>query len=676
MNSGPGGTELAGRHRTIIILIVIVLCGLAARVLPSIADMADTDALKSPLLFPDDPPYHLIRLQQIADGTVSFPAGLNTPDPLIAHPYGETCIWPWGFDFLISVTAPLNDWCGTDCMAKAAGFIPPVFSGLSIILLFFLSSLAGRGSQLERTNGSRDLVAAAIFALMPANVIYTLNGRIDHHVMEPLILILPLLLVFKRNQSPAGGRGRMLLFAGGLACGLAGAFVPAAPALNIPLFIAVGMFLCLSAKSRVHRVLMWCIGMLAGTAASLLFSPFPGQWVFYSASLTHVTIVFCCIVGLLVAAAVLSLTPQPDKSGGGKTRLLIAGAAGSAGGAVSVMAASWLFPEFTTSILNGTIYTASGDLAKMSLEASSFLDSPVRILELTGWLLPFSFAGIIGAASSRKDLPERLIAVLAVIFILLAMMQRRFLVAATPLIAITAADGIFLITGYLSRKATRISEKGGAIILLAILIPSIMTDLTIEPLTARDRAMYSAAAGIRELTGGQQKSSGTLAPWGYGHLLKYRAGVPTVCDNFFGVPGSDAAIMRCLNIMYSTDDAFINKQFDELKIRFVVLVPPHPDQIKVETDLIGLDSSAWADDEGRLSALFAQSFYGRTGMWAAGAHIGQIGPWNLMLKGKFKQIDTETREVLSEVFLLERFPANAESGSGQAPAADNTPVNH
>jgi asparagine N-glycosylation enzyme membrane subunit Stt3 len=641
------------------------------------ADMADTDALKSPLPFPDDPPYHLIRLQQIADGTVSFPAELGTPDAFIAHPFGETCIWPWGFDFLIGVTAPLNDWCGTDCMAKAAGFIPPILSGLSMILLFFLSRLAGRGSQLQRTDESRSLVAAAIFALMPANVVYTLNGRIDHHVMEPLILILPLLLVFKWNQSPAGGRGRMLLFAGGLACGLAGAFVPAAPALNIPLFIAVGTFLCLSAKPRLLiNVLMWNIGMLAGTAASLFFSPFPGQWVFYSASLTHLMIAFCCIVGLVVAAAILSLTPQPDKSSGVKTRLLIAGAAGSAGGAVSVMAASWLFPEFTTSILNGTIYTASGDLAKMSLEASSFFDSPVRVLELTGWLLPLSIAGIIGAASGRKDSTERLIAVLAAIFILLAMMQRRFLVAATPLVAITAADGIFLVTGYLSRKAARISERGGAIVLVAILVPSIMTDLTIEPLTARDRAMYSAAAGIRELTGGQQKSSGTLAPWGYGHLLKYRAGVPTVCDNFFGVPGSDAAIMRCLNIMYSTNDAFINKQFDELKIRFVVLVPPHPDQIKVETGLIGLDSSAWADDEGRLSALFAQSFYGRTGMWAAGARIGQIGPWNLTLKGKFKQIDTETREVLSEVFLLERFPANAESGSGQAPTEDNTPVNH
>lgn len=288
---------------------------------------------------------------------------------------------------------------------------------------------------------------------------------------------------------------------------------------------------------------------------------------------------------------------------------------------------------------------------------------------------------------------EHLISVLALVFIALAMMQRRFLVAATPFIAITAAEGLLMAASQIHRQIDRLSGKDrlekagqhsgtfGVIAVVVTLIPSLITNTQIEPLTPRDRAMYSAATAIREIVTdhaepGAPTTAGVLAPWGYGHLLKYSAGVPTVCDNFFGVPGSDAAIMRCLNIMYSIDDSFIRRQFDDLQIRFVVIVPPHPDQIRVETELLGLNPSAWANPDGQLTALFAQSFYGRTGIWASNARVGHVGPWSLKLKGKFKQVNPETREILSEVFLLERIADQVENSPETMPATDSTPQNH
>ena len=165
--------------------------------------------------------------------------------------------------------------------------------------------------------------------------------------------------------------------------------------------------------------------------------------------------------------------------------------------------------------------------------------------------------------------------------------------------------------------------------------------------------MYAAAEAIAASGKGKR---GTLAPWGYGHLMKYAGDAPTVCDNFFGVPGADAALHRCLSLLYATDDNSISEELTNLQIRFVVLTPPHPEQIRAETGLIGLNPADWVDGQGRLSGRFARSFAGRTGMWASTAPIGASGPFNLTLRGRFRQVDPSTRSVEAEVLLLEYSP--------------------
>jgi len=103
-------------------------------------------------------------------------------------------------------------------------------------------------------------------------------------------------------------------------------------------------------------------------------------------------------------------------------------------------------------------------------------------------------------------------------------------------------------------------------------------------------------------------------------------------------------------------DDSISEELTNLQIRFVVLTPPHPEQIRAETGLIGLNPADWVDGQGRLSGRFARSFAGRTGMWASTAPIGASGPFNLTLRGRFRQVDPSTRSVEAEVLLLEYSP--------------------
>ncbi|HPB51979.1 MAG TPA: hypothetical protein PLY68_10995, partial [Myxococcota bacterium] len=208
---------------------------------------------QTPRPFPDDAPYHLIRV--VGDGP-STSLALGAPDPLIAHPFGDTCIWPWGFDWLLGGVARITGGAGTRGALIAIGLVPPILSVLTALVVFWLAA------RLFRTSGRDDLLppiaAAAFFALMPANVAYTLAGRVDHHVLEPVFLLLPLLI------AGSGRLTRLRAAAAGLVAGLASAFFPAAPALAIPVFVIIALF-----SRSLSSTLALCAGMLVGAAASL-----------------------------------------------------------------------------------------------------------------------------------------------------------------------------------------------------------------------------------------------------------------------------------------------------------------------------------------------------------------------------------------------------------------------
>lgn len=602
-----------------------------------------------PRPFPDDAPYHLIRV--VGDGDRVGPStglGLGVPDRLIAHPFGDTCIWPWGFDWLLGGVARITGGVGTRGALIAIGLVPPLVSVLTALLVFWLAArlfrISGRDGILP------PIAAAAFFTLMPANIAYTLAGRVDHHVLEPVFLLLPLLIA---------GSGRLTTLraaAAGLVAGLASAFFPAAPALAIPMFIILALF-----SRDLTGTLALCAGMFVGTAASLAASPYPTAWVHYSPSLWHITATICVSAGLIVWR--IARTWADARGLGHHSSLGLAVAGGVVATGLTTLAASLTFPAFGATLLDGVRYTSSTGFAALSLEASSFLDDPLRLVWLTGWLVFPALIGIVGIFVKQQK--PAAFGLAAVVFIVLAGVQRRFLVAATPFIAITAAFGIDLVAAFIKRRTTvrteGLREIITSFIFALMLVPGFLTSLDISYLTPLDRAMYSAADAIGQADNGRR---GTLAPWGYGHLIKFTGGAPTVCDNFFGVPGADAAMRRCLNLNFTTDEATARAELSRLDVRFVVVAPPHPRQVRTEANLIGLDPDDWADFEGRFTAKFAQSFQARTGIWAANATIGQTGPFGLTLRGRFRQVVPGTSNVQAEVFLLE-VPGTIRNGGDQ-----------
>ena len=646
-----------GHFRTEFLVLAVCLSGALVRVAIPGQDFFGP----RPLPFSDDPPYHLLRVERLAasgcDSGQAAPSGwpdsVRWIDPMIAHPFGDQCIWPWGYDWLASLFIPGNSRCDRTCLLRIAGMLPVAVSLATALVVFLLARRMWRARH-GTTSGGRDedplvpVTAAAFFLLMPGNVAYSLAGRFDHHVMEPLFIALPMLLVSGRAA------GRMVrVGTGGLLLGLGAAFFPAAPAITFPLFVICGLFL-----ADVREALIWCAAMIAGTVMSLFASPSPLDWVHYSPSLWHVAAVCCASVGL--AAFQSARRASSNRRMWSGTAIGIGTAAGASAFLSAGVLSVFIFPGLASSMLDGIRYTMSADFAALSLEASSFVDDPLRMLSLSGWLLPLSAAGLFAVAlpppAGRRGGSGAFV-MAGLVFIVLAAAQRRFLVAATPLIAVSAAFGLDFLLRCTGRDKTlgrgRTAGLIGILATLLMLVPSVHTTGGMKYLTPSDRAMYAAAEAI-SLSPGDER--GTLAPWGYGHLFKYAAGAPTVCDNFFGVPGADAAMKRCLSLMYETDAASVEKAMEELRIRFVVLAPPHPDQIRVETSLLGLSSTDWVDADDRLSRLFADSFFGRTGLWASTAPVGSPGPWNLTLRGRFRQVDPSTRQVEAEVLLLERVP--------------------
>jgi len=638
---------MPGRLNMVVAMLAL-LVGLALRFMVAAGDFPSGD----PRPFSDDPPYHVLRLQGLADGTSPFPGSPEARDPMVAWPTGDTPIWPWGFDILLAVTTPLQQACGTSCMINAAGMMIPLLAAVAGLLLFLLArTVAG---------GSAPAFAIMAFMMIPAGVAYTHAGRIDHHVLEPLLPVLALLFLFR------GGSGRLTgaaCAAAGFACGIQAAFFPASPALTFPLFVMAGLYV-----QGPARVSILSAGLIAGTLLSLALSPYPSSWTFHSPSLWHMAMALCLSAGLIVFKSVLAaLTAATAASPRRSARIIppaVSALAATAAFGALILLSDVTFPEFIRATIAGFNYTTASPFAALSLEANSFFDDPVRTMQVTGWLLVPASAGLVALGIDgirNRNRRSLTIVATATTFITLGLVQRRFMLAATPFIAILAAHGVTMLSG-------RIRMLAGSRLLLArtmpfliaaiTLTPSLLGDLRLTSLTPLDRAAYSAAEAVKRHreAGSGVVPAGALTPWAYGHLFKMAAGTPTVCDNFFGVPGADRALTRCLGLNYSTDDRDIERQLGELKVTYVVLMPPSPEQVAAETRAIGLNPEEWVDHEGRLSTKFARSFLGRTGMWANGARPGQKGPFGLTLLGRFRQIDSSTSSIAAEVLVLTRNP--------------------
>jgi asparagine N-glycosylation enzyme membrane subunit Stt3 len=121
--------------------------------------------------------YHMRLILYTAS---NFPHSLNF-DSYLNYPYGFEIGWPPFFDFLGALLAKILGGGQPDVHTiEVAGAFLPVLLGVLTIIPIYIAAAA----VLDRKTG---LLAAFIFAVLPAHLYISRFGAVDHHVAEVLL---------------------------------------------------------------------------------------------------------------------------------------------------------------------------------------------------------------------------------------------------------------------------------------------------------------------------------------------------------------------------------------------------------------------------------------------------------------------------------------------------------
>ena len=618
-------------HRAAV--LAVFLLALAVRLIPAAA-LLSSDEIP---VVTDDPPYHLVRVMRL----LHDPPGFREPDPLSAHPHGAVACWPWGFDLLLAgvCRVVLGASPSRPEVILVCSALIPVLGALAPVLLFLLG-------RRFATDGVA-IAGAAVLAILPAHVDYSVFGRVDHHVLEPFIPLFGLAGPLCATRTAQVGLIRVVL--SGLWLGLSLALIPAALPIALPVFLmAAGLWM-----GRSPPVAAWFgSATLFGAVSSLAASPHPLDFVFYSPSLLHVALIAPLAFGLGAGAVASRL-------GGRGLARWIGCAALAAIAAFGVLFLS--LDEMRSALVQGMQYLHRQDFAVRSLEAQPLWSDPRRAVVLLTGLGPFALLGLhrlLSASGPTKGV-RIAVGILTVGLLGLALFQRRFLVAASALYALSVAEGLspawFLATG--ARRNTA-WVAGLAAFVVAGLAPSVHHLVTRPTLSAMDHAM-TRAARLLAAAAVTDRARGVLAPWAYGHLFQFEAGLPTVCDNFFGPPENDRAMQTCLEVLYEEDQHRAASRLRELDLAFVVLAPPHPEQVRVEARLLRRDPDRYVGSDGSFRPAFANTLWGGLGLFAERARAGDRAPFGTRLVARLREVDAGSGAVEAEVLVFSVDAAEA-----------------
>jgi hypothetical protein len=432
---------------------------------------------------PFDDAYHLKRFE-------SFPLTFD-PDRGLR---GAFCPWP-----------PLYDLVGAAVLRVfgSVAWMPP---------LFFAAFAAGVTFALRRLGPLAACTAGLTLSLSPYLIGVSRRWHIDHHFVEPLLL---LLIVVATRVSPGGERSRAgrPTAAGGTPA-LLGVAISVALLVQPALIIAAGVaFLILFFSDRAHE------GARAFGIATLVILlyrflqpdgyPNNGWFLGYP----HAAL----LAGAAIACALRD-----------HARPVFALAAGAAIASISPP----LLPGLTWLSTIVEFAPMFGDPARVGTD----------IANLTG-------GAALSLALFRR---HRGFALFALVYLVLALISRRFLVVGIPLFAVGAALYI--------AQARRVAALVAA---AATLLPPLFYDMaTIRRPAGTHAGVKRLAAHMRTLPPGR-----VLAPWSYGHAINVLGAHPVVIDNFG--PAPDPELFRSATFALSAPPRYLERWCRIHGVRYV-----------------------------------------------------------------------------------------------------------
>lgn len=578
--------------RALLTPFALFALALAVRLLP----FATTIESGRVVFFGMDAWYHMRRVQLALAGGGWPP----TFDPYLNFPHGGSPIWPPLFDAVVAwVLWPVYvvaDWSVVEIVAT---LLPPVLGAACVVVLYRL------GCRLF--DPAVALLAGLLLSFLGAHYWYSQIGFLDHHVAVGL---LSTALLAAGMAVLAGATPRRALVLGALS----GTSLLLWPGMLLHVALVEGALLAAMVASDEAAARARSLGLTNGIALAVVLPgclvPTPGWSSFSPAVLSHFQ-PWVFLTGVLVpvsCALLWSRTSAGARPGARAAQVIALG--------IGIGFASFVvFPDLLAGVAESWRWLTKDEVfqglvkeSKPLFVSEQGLDTWNAELRLSRflYLLPAALAALVWRARRSDDAP-RLLLLVGWTFTLaaLTLLQRRFFNSLSPAFALVLAWGGLASwrsrPAWLRTGAPRVVAAGTALaVVLFGLWPTLRgyrlplenlrdaalgSPLRVPKSELSRRLLLDAADWLRESTPPTASpldpeatpEYGVLAPWGYGHLLKYVAQRPTVVGNFGDDVGE--ANLRRVTAYFASREPDAVRILDDLRARYVLVrtlpdVPP------------------------------------------------------------------------------------------------------
>jgi len=548
------------------------------------------------VLFPmgADEMYHLRRIWFTV---VNFPASLDF-DFYVNHPEGAPPLWPpffdWGLAALARLLAGRDDQHAVEVVVV---WVPPVLGALAVIAAAWL---------VRRTfSPTAGFLTGALLAVLPAHVLHSRLGQVDHHVAVGLFATL-LLAAAMRTAGPLGpaGRPRGVAATGGMM----GAAILLWPGfllhvLVVQLFFVAQLLATREQPSAVARARGFAA--MHGVAAAVLLPFAAGRdWPQFGAYSPQVLSNFQPLwfgAGAALLALVAGLWSLRALGGARAPRIVSALGLGALG-----LAATWLLlPELSAGVQAGAGWFGTDRFLGVVSELRPLLyrrghfESAVAhgLFSPLFWVFPFALFGLGWQALSRGRADVLLLLVGSAGFCAAALNQVRFVDVFAAGFACVVGPALVEGLRAASRSvgAPRAVLGAAALTALAALLPQanayredalasaaalrgdplhLSSDLRLRLVLQRVGRWIAWATpptrGYLDPT--LRPEYGVLSAWGHGHVLRYYSERPMVQDNFGPWAGREG-FAAARSYFASRDEDAAVAIAERLRARYVVATP-------------------------------------------------------------------------------------------------------
>ncbi len=491
--------------------------------------------------FDSDPAYHFRRIQLLIHHFPHIPV----QDPLLAYPLAGQVQWPPLFDLLCAALFPISSFFSSDpkVFEIVLGAFIPVLAAVSVFMTYAVTA--------KLFNPRAGTIAAWIVALTPAHIFISMFGRVDHHVLEPLLL-LGLLLCAEKDSVKSGFVAALILVGA---------------VLSFPLtYYAYAGYLTLAFLVRPNKFtpVAWFFVSLF----SLLFS-FSDLWRSFNPWDIQIPGLswLCFSLANFFLTAGVYLRRSTIRNSRIYSVLCL-----SACGFVSYLLLRHRAPDFLLSVAD----RSDKNFLLVGENAGLFTLGPLPYFRHYLWMMtPLSLLAFPAARSSWKTHP------LLVVFFVGSFLQSLLFVRFLPIFDVVSA-----ILASIPLSEFRFSLKPKAVIVALLLAISGLVTLKYERELWQAEAHYpsellptlewlkknSPPASRDVWDENEVPQYGVLSHAAFGGFLTYYAERPTL-DSPFDTDKSHAARRTAIEIRLARNEAEAWKKIDRDRVRYVVTYP-------------------------------------------------------------------------------------------------------